>query len=380
MKESLQTIEAFSFFQEQSESFVLCNKDTVLAEFHVEGKGVLESVVIDKQFVKLPYWIGDVGAFIENRKAPKKRENIEKLLKISGCDTLLGWLSITHALTLIDTYWVKPKESKLDWKKVSLYTHEFNEVVAKTAFEGGLHGMNLSTTSPEYGTDGTFAKCWIREKEIIKLLKKGSSGARNAGLEPFSEFYTSQIAKELGLQHVEYGLRSRSGKVCSVCDAFTSESIGYVPFAAIDRDSQSLQRVLQKMAVYGLQKEMIDMFIFDAVIFNEDRHKGNFGVLINNDTQEVVDAAPLFDHNISMLCYAEEEDFSNLPKYLEEKGPRIGTDFVEDAKALLYPEMRKKLQRLLGFSFERHPKMNLPEERLVLLEKAINRQIQLILK
>lgn len=380
MKESLQAIEVFAFSQERSEPFVLCNKDMVLAEFHVEGKGVLESVVIDKQFVQMPYWIGNLGAFIRNRKAPKKRENIEKLLKMSGCDTLLGWLEITHALTLIDTYWVKPKGSKLDWEKVSLYTHEFNKVVAKTAFEGGLHGRNLSTTSPEYGTDGTFAKCWIREKGIIKLLKKGSSGARNAGLEPYSEFYTSQIAKELGLRHVEYGLRSRSGKVCSVCDAFTSESIGYVPFAAMDSDNVDIVGVLQKMGVYDLQKEMIDMFIFDAVIFNEDRHKGNFGVLVNNDTQEVIDAAPLFDHNISMLCYAEEEDFSNLPKYLEKKGPRIGTDFVEDAKALLYPEMRKKLQRLLGFSFKRHPKINLPEERLVLLEKAINRQIQLILK
>lgn len=380
MSEALQALEAFDFFQERSESFVLCSKDTILAEFHVEGRGALESVVIDQQFVTMPYWIGDLGAFIENRKAPKKRENIERLLKMSGCDTLLGWLEVTHALTLIDTYWVKPKNSKLNWRKVSLYTHEFNEVVAKTAFEGGLHGMNLSTTSPEYGTDGTFAKCWIRENGVIKLLKKGSSGARNAGLEPYSEFYTSQIAKALDLKHVDYGLRSRSGRVCSVCDAFTSESIGYVPFAAIDRDSQTLQRVLQKMGIYGLQKEMIDMFIFDAIIFNEDRHKGNFGVLVDNDTQEVVGAAPLFDHNIAMLCYAEEEDFSNLPEYLKGKGPRIGNDFVEDAKVLLYPEMRKKLQRLLGFSFERHSKINLPEERLRLLEKAINRQIQLILK
>ena len=101
--------------------------------------------------------------------------------------------------------------------------------MAKTAFEGGLHGYDLSTTSPEYGTDGTFAKCWIRENNIIKLMKRGSTGVRNTRLEPYSEFYTSQIAREMRLSHVDYGLRSHDGRVCSVCPAFTSEEIGYLP-------------------------------------------------------------------------------------------------------------------------------------------------------
>lgn len=368
------------FSQERSEPFVLCNKDVTIAEFHVEGRGVLENVVIDRQFVKMPCWVSDLGSFIENRKAPKERRNIRRLLKMSGCDTLLGWLEITYALTLTDACWVKPKDSGLDWKSVSLYSHEFNKAVAEIALEGLSSGTGLSTVSPEYGTDGTFAKCWIRENGVIKLLKKGSSGARNAGLEPYSEFYVSQIAEALGLNHVTYGLRSRSGKVCSVCDAFTSESIGYVPFAALDLRVIDLAGVLKRMQTYGLQKEAIDMFIFDAVIFNEDRHKGNFGILVNNDTQEVVGAAPLFDHNVAMLCYAEEEDFADLPKYLKTKGPRIGNDFVQDARALLYPGMKKKLQRLLGFSFKRHPEINLPEERLKLLENAVNRQIRLILE
>lgn len=50
---------------------------------------------------------------------------------------------ITHALSLIDTYWVKPIDSYLCWRDVSLYDKQFNEVIAKTAFEGGLHGIGL---------------------------------------------------------------------------------------------------------------------------------------------------------------------------------------------------------------------------------------------
>lgn len=366
-------------FNNTVKEFYLLNKNKVLARFHLEGSGIFEGIVIDEQFEAMPGWIGNLNEFIENRRAPKKRENIAKLLEMSGCDTIYGWLSVTHALSLVDTYWVKPAGSKLAWEQTSLYTHEFNEVVAKTAFEGGLHGYNLSTTSPEYGTDGTFAKCWIREGGVIKLMKRGSTGARNAGLEPYSEFYTSQIARELGLDHVGYDLRKHSSRVCSVCDAFTSEEIGYLPFAAVDSRSNSVRTVLNIFNGYGLSEEAVDMFIFDAVIFNEDRHKGNFGFIINNDTNEVLGMAPLFDHNIAMLCYAEQDDFNRIDEYLKEKGPRIGNTFVGDARELVYPGMRKKLQNLYGFRFERHPKYNLPEERLEALEKIINRQIKLIL-
>lgn len=207
-----------------------------------------------------------------------------------------------------------------------------------------------------------------------------STGARNARLEPFSEFYTSQIARELRLDHVDYDLRKHGSRVCSVCDAFTSENVGYLPFAGIDTRSSTIPRVLSIFEEYGLKQKATDMFIFDAVIFNEDRHKGNFGFLVDNDSNEILDMAPLFDHNIAMLCYAEQDDFDRIDSYLSEKGPCIGGEFVEDARALLYPEMRKKLQSLHGFQFERHPKYNLPEKRLGALERVINRQIEQILE
>ena len=34
------------------------------------------------------------------------------------------------------------------------------------------------------------------------------------------------------------------------------------------------------------------MFVIDAVIFNEDRHKNNFGFIVNNDTQVIEGMAP----------------------------------------------------------------------------------------
>lgn len=361
--------------------FYLLNKDVVLLKFKVAGQGILEDIEVVEEYVGTPFWIVDKASFIRNRRAPKKRENIAELLQNSGCDTILGYLNITHALSLIDTYWVKPVDSKLQWTDVSLFTHEFNEVIAKTAFEGGLHGYDLETTSPEYGTDGTFAKCWVREEGQIKLMKRGSTGARNAGQEPYSEFYISQVAKALDLNYIDYSLRKHNDRICSVCNAFTSEELGYVPYSAVDiRSGAAIAPILKYYNSYGLEKRVRDMLVFDAVVLNEDRHKGNFGFLVNNDSGKILDMAPLFDHNIALLCYAEKEDFEDIEFYLSQKGPRLGENFVKDARVLLDSDMRKKLINLKGFEFIKHPKYNLPDWKLEQLNKVVNRQIELILE
>ncbi len=362
---------------EREVKYVLLNRDTVIAEFVVDT--LFDDITIVKQFVKLPGWFGNLDSFIANRRAPKQRENIEELLRLSGCNTMQGFLDISHALSLVDTFWVKRADSELGWKNVSLYTHPFNEVIAKTAFEGGLHGRQLSTTSPEYGTDGSFAKCWIREGEQIRMLKRGSSGARNAGLEPYSEYYASQLVKAFTEEFVSYGLRRHNGRICSVCDLFTSEDYGYLPYAAVDPGNTTLKDVLRKMQEFGLEEKVKRMFVIDAVILNEDRHKNNFGFIVDNRTQEVVGMAPLFDHNISLLPYAEEGEFVYGGDYLRRKGPRIGDDWVRTAAMCLDGKTRRVLIHLSDFRFEKHGKYNLPDWRLRDLEELIHITIQRIL-
>lgn len=358
--------------------YVLLNKDIEIAKFHVnENSNIIKIDSVEKE---LPFWISDLGTFIVNRRAPKHRENMKKLLDISGCNTTKGFLEVTHALSLIDTFWVKSADSQLSWDDVSLYDHPFDEAIAKTAFEGGLHGRNFSSTSPEYGTDGSFAKCWIRENEQIKLLKRGSSGARNAGLEPYSEYYSSQLIKAFTNDFVPYDLRSRNGRICSVCDIFTSEQYGFLPYAAVSVGNSTYNSVIKRYdELIGGGNFARMMFIVDAVILNEDRHTNNFGFLVDNDKQEIVASAPLFDHNIAMLPYAEEDDFENIAEYLEQKGPRLSREWLEPAADCMTPECKKALINLHGFKFERHPKYNWPEWRIEAMEQLINQNIEIIL-
>lgn len=357
--------------------YFLLNKDKLIAAFHVDP--ILDEITIDNVYTELPFWIGNLRVFITNRRAPKNRENIQQLLKESGCDTIQGYLDITHALSLVDTFWVKPQDSELTWEEVSLYTHPFNEAIAEAALDGEPQGRHLADTSPEYGTDGSFAKCWIRENDIIKLLKRGSSGARNAGLEPYSEFYAGQLIQAFTDDFVSYDLRTRNNRICSVCDSFTSEKYGFLPYAAVDTTSTSTPNVLTRMKEFGLEEETRLMFVVDAIILNEDRHKNNFGFIVDNDKQEIVKMAPMFDHNIALLPYAEEEDFAKIDDYLSMKGPRLARNWNTTAASCLDSRTKKVLINLSDFKFERHPRYNLPDWRLEALENLIHRNIQEIL-
>lgn len=358
--------------------YYLMNKDEVIAKFSVDQ--MMDTIAIEEQYEQLPEWYGDLRNFIRNRRAPKHRENIKELLKLSGCDTMKGYLDISRALSLVDTFWVKQTDSNLTWNDVSLYTHPFNEVIAKTAFEGGLHGHNFSTTSPEYGTDGSFAKCWIREGNTIKMLKRGSSGARNAGLEPYSEYYSSCVIRNFTDNYVKYNLRMHGGRICSVCNIFTSEDYGFVPYAAIDTGNTSIETLLTKVQSLGFENEVKTMLVIDAIIMNADRHKNNFGFIINNDTLQIEGFAPLFDHNLALMPYAEEEsEFELDGEYYNNHGPRIGDDWIPIAAGCLTPKLRKVLINLKSFEFERHPKYNLPEWRLKALEREMHAIIDAIL-
>lgn len=210
--------------------FYLMNKDDRILRFTCDNSPLGVSFKEEESYEEIrPYGYDGIGQWISQRQAPKHRQYIADLLRMCGCYNLDGFIRVTHALSLNDTFWIKTVDSKLQWKNVSLYENQFDETIAKIAFEGGLYGKEFTTTSPEFGTSGSFAKCWVKEDDGIYLLKRGSEGARNAGLEPYSEMYSSQIARIICRDAVEYSVEKYHNKIASKCRLFTSEQEGYVP-------------------------------------------------------------------------------------------------------------------------------------------------------
>lgn len=361
--------------------YILMNKDNEVAVFD-KSKDMLDNgfILISAEKEKLPIGFQNINLWLDKRQAAKHREHLRQLMAQCGCLNSEGFIKITHAASLNDTFWVKTSDENITWNAVSLYRNEFNEVISRISFEGsGLYGIDFSTTTPEFSTEGSFEKCWKREADNIYLYKRGSTGARNAGLEPYSEFYAGQLGKILCKDFVSYSLTALHKKTASKCKLFTDEKDGFIPLSNLFQHRISPREMLDYYSSIGSEEAFRRMLVFDAVTFNIDRHMGNHGVIFNTDSLEIKSMAPVFDNNQALLPYAEAEDFSQIGTYLTSKLPRIGEDFVNIAKAVMTPEIRRDLINLQGFHFSYVDSEKFSRQRLAEIEKIINKQISGIL-
>jgi hypothetical protein len=67
-------------------------------------------------------------------------------------------------------------------------------------------------------------------------------------------------------------------------------------------------------------------------------------------------------------------------QYAETLLPCVYDDFIESAKEVLTAEHRNGLRKLTEFRFKKHPRYNLPEKRLRLIESQIQNRAKLLLK
>ena len=114
--------------------------------------------------------------------------------------------------------------------------------------------------------------------------------------------------------------------MCSLADVYKRQS--YIPVGRIVRE-RGLKACLEYYRGLGPEayEQVKSMLVFDAVIYNEDRHFGNFGVLRDNHTGEVTGAAPVFDNGMSLFNFAMPEDLKDLDSYAKTRGTAYGVSF-----------------------------------------------------
>ena len=368
--------------------YTLINKETPLCDFVIEGEGELELCKIVKTYSPLPPWCEPISAWIEGRKAPKHRTHVNKILELCGGKTKSGFIALTHCLSLTDTLWVKSECENATWDKINLYENHFNEVFSKQSLCGNcMLEPQIPTTSPELTTDGAYDKCWLNEKDGIHLIKTGSTGARNAGLEPFGEVLASQVFEKI-CDSVKYTFRKYDGRVVSDCKLFTSQEFGYRPIAPYYKERLSLPKLLEIYREMGCEDAFRRMVVADCITLNSDRHFGNFGFLVNNETFERTGINPCFDFNMAFVPLSEEGfDFGkrtdgtecDFDEYLSRRGPVIGSDYVAPARAILTPEIKKCVEEIREKTLAVPCEGRFTERRLVQMNMIKNVQCERIL-
>lgn len=321
--------------------------------------------------------------WLKNRTIPSNRAYVSSLLSRVGLNekNLVGIIKICRGLSLNDSYWVVEEGFDGDFYKYNLYTHKLSRILAWTAFSGTGSYTNKTPfrSSPEFTTAGMLAKCWRRIDGKLYLYKSGTTLGVNSGREPYSEFYASQIASCMGINHVDYSIAKWKGYLCSTCELFSSIDVSYVPIYRICEND--LEKIFKFYKDLGPEfyNELISMFVFDAIICNEDRHMGNFGVLIDNATNKICAPAPVFDNGLSLFNFAMDDDIKNIETYAKTRSPRLYEDFVSFVKKFMTEEHKKQVRKLINFKFKKHPKYNLPDWWLKQIEDFIQIRVRELL-
>ena len=313
--------------------------------------------------------------WLRNRVIPKNRAFVDQILKTLGLsiNDTKGIIDVCKGLSLNDSYWVVPQGFTGTFEQYNLYENRFSEVLALVAYTGAGGSDKAFSTSPELTTGGMLPKAWrFLEGDGIYLYKGGTEGAANSGKEPYSEYYASQIAKAMGLNAVFYDLENWKGILASKCKLFTDIDTSYIPVHKVADSNIRACLDYYKSISEEAYESLCSMLVFDAVIYNEDRHFGNFGVLRDNHTGKILGPAPIFDNGLSLFNFAMPDDFEDLPSYAKTRTTPYGVPFESVVSEVMGKKQMAQLRRLIGFRFTRHPSINLPEERL----EAIERQLE----
>ena len=325
--------------------------------------------------------------WLKRRTIPKNRAYVHNLLAKCGLNLNrpMSIIDLCKGLSLNDSYWVVKEDDPSTFEKVNLYDNRFSNVLAWMAFTG--YGSSLRTSllsSPEFTTNGMLPKCWRRISGKIYLFKGGTQGASNTGFEPYSEFYAYQVAQAMGIEAVPYTLSQWKGILCSKCELFTNQQTAFLPVGhLVTRGGMAAVKEYYQSLGEQYWNALVDMLVFDAVVCNVDRHFGNFGFLVDSQTNRIKAPAPLFDHGNSLFNFAGSdcwEDEQVLEEYIQTLVPSVYDDFIGTAREIMDERSHQQLRHLLNFKFKKNSRYNLPDRRLKMIEKQIQKRARALLE
>lgn len=366
--------------------------DETLLTFALEERGLdgLQAVVLQARMEKQKLFPPDLELtsdgiirWLARRVIPKNRLFVDGILNAFGLglNNTKGIIDVSLGLSLNDSYWVVPAGFDGKYSEYNFYENRFSEEASLIAFTGISADKRLSCTSPELSTNGALRKAWrLVPEDGIYLYKGRTEGLWQNGNEPYNEYYACQIANRMGLDCVQYDLENWEGVLASKCKLFTDKDTAFVPiWRFFYKTTLKLCLDYYKSLGADFYEQLCSMLIFDALIYNEDRHFGNFGLLRDNHSGEIIAPAPIFDNGMSLFNFAMPDDLEDLNKYARWCGNRYHIPYEEICKEVMGPVQKEQLQRMADFKFTRHPSFNLPEERLTAIEKQLSARTEELL-
>ena len=220
-----------------------------------------------------------------------------------------------------------------------MIVEDFNELKTNTLVYGGKSGQKLGVI---INGDNWFLKFPKSTKRFSKQVDMSYSTS------PLSEYIGSHIYESIGIPVHETKLGIKDGKVVVACKDFRENinTIRFDDYNAINNlyvsgleeklssfsssshlvDLEGIMIVMENNPRFlehpELKERFWDMFIVDALIGNNDRNNGNWGMLVNSITNEMT-VAPVFDNGAAFGSNIDDkkiERILNDEKRFEQSG------------------------------------------------------------
>ena len=352
-----------------AQTYFLMSADNMLLEFYPDSMKVVR--VYEENSRLFPPLLGlhpdpkQLAAWLNSRVSPLGRKILNRVQK--GCEGPLGVLGVTLGLSLNDVWWIS--DGFQNWKDVNFYENKLDPDVARAAFsEERVPMLSEVSRSPEFSTGGDMAKHWFKRGNEIFLAKRDAPD-QDGLCQTVMEWFAWQAATAMELDAVAYVLRPLHGDILSPiceCRAFTDITTGFIPAGAFLMSCGAWNGLLDALGMtkthsafakaMGIQYYE-DMMVFDALIGNSDRHLGNFGMLFDNNTGEILRPAPLFDHGFAF----SKDEFCR--------------SFSRDRQLEIFvrPRHERMLEAALHLVFKRHPEIPVSEKAVDWMQQYVHR-------
>jgi hypothetical protein len=202
-----------------------------------------------------------------------------------------------HCVSLTDLYWVKKRGEAVSYDQINLYDHSLNEAVVALSLRGRSMTVTNRELAQDLSTRGCFPKAWIRRENEFVLLKDGGADTVKR------ELLASRLCQCFDFRQVKYEEGFYDGQKVTESRIITSKRYSIVSRMAFEIYAQNHDLNVLDECIRIDPKTYYGMNILDYLVGNTDRHPENWGVLVDNQTNEYIALYPIMDLNQSFGSY-----------------------------------------------------------------------------
>ena len=203
-----------------------------------------------------------------------------------------------HCLSLMDIYWTKEGKEQEKFATINLFQNHLKSAFIDISLRGKQMTIeNSHLIADDLATQGCYPKAWLRKEEGFYLLKDGGAEVVER------ELLASKICQCFRVNQVVYEEDFYDGQKVSVSKLITSLKYSIVPMEHFE--IYCINHNIDKMK-YILDLDDYSYYmmnIMDYLTGNTDRHWGNWGLLIDNETNRPVRLYNLMDFNKTFQSY-----------------------------------------------------------------------------